>query len=140
MRKFCRDDEITDNREGLVDAAYLAEVDRMTTRRVKLHARREAAAAALVRAETAVHEAKVTRDRRAIREAWRVVKQRQEELAAIERLMTSVPGASSSHRGTRSLWPTHAQDAVARVPDRDRDRTSDGLRHPITKSTRSEVA
>ena len=136
---FARDKDLTDNQEGLVDPAYLAVVDKMTTRREKsygLREAREAAKVALAAAEAGVDVAKRSKDRKAIKAAWALVNARRAELDRLERLMKSYPGASTSHRGTASWWPTAAEDAVRRVPDHDDTRLSDGKPHPVTVSRR----
>jgi hypothetical protein len=61
---------------------------------------------------------------------------RVEERAELERrriahLMHAAPGASASHRGTKSTYNTAARDAVRREPDAPRERITDGKRHPV---------
>ncbi|MDT0143083.1 hypothetical protein [Microbacterium sp. PRC9] len=136
-RRFCRDDELSDNQEGKVDPAYLAEVGRMTAKREKLHRlreRRDAARAALVEAERALEaaQARTPRHRPSEREAWRLANQRRKELAALERLMTSYPGASARHRGTASIWAVSDPEGVQRGEPEPGPRVSDGRRHPVT--------
>ena len=135
---FARDKDLTDNQEGKVDPVYLAQVEKMTDRReraYRLREQRDAAKAALVAAEDQVVVAKRSKNRAAIREAWALVKRRQDELAYIERLMTGVPGASSKHRGVKSTWPVADPEGVQRGdPERWMPRTSDGKRHPVNST------
>lgn len=130
--RFCRDDQITDNQDGKVDPRYLAEVERMTLKRSALYVRRKAALAAVSKAETRVDELKAAKaSRRDIRLAWEAVRAREKELRTIENLMHA-PGASTAHRGTRSIWPASDPDGVRREPDAPRERVSDGRQHHVT--------
>ena len=61
---------------------------------------------------------------------------RVEERAELERrriahLMHAAPGASASHRGTKSTYNTADRDAVRRESDAPRERLTDGKRHPV---------
>jgi hypothetical protein len=53
------------------------------------------------------------------------------ERRRIAHLMHAAPGASASHRGTKSTYNTAARDAVRREPDAPRERITDGKRHPV---------
>jgi len=107
MRRFARDDELTDNQEGKVPPDYMAEVMLHTERRVReyaaaerrLEAARKRHEAALARHATAGNTKTRKRTQAEIDKAWDLVEERLRELRVLERLMTEVP-ASRDHRGT----------------------------------------
>lgn len=82
---------------------------------------------------------KWNREYRALTQKWGIVKKRAAEAAEraelerrrIVHLMHSAPGASASHRGTKSTYNTSDRDAVRREPDAPRERVTDGKRHPV---------
>jgi hypothetical protein len=102
MIRLFSDDALTDNQEGRVDPAYMAEVESQTDRRVREYAaaerRLEAAKkrhqAAQMRAARAGGNAKARRMAQAdVDSAWRMVEERVRELRVLASLMTEIPGA-----------------------------------------------
>jgi hypothetical protein len=106
-RHFARDKDLTDNQEGKVDPAYLAEVEMQTDRREREYAatlrRLEAAEQRHMAAQYALEVSRTkgerTKHERAVQRAWELVAERMRELRVLEALMTELP-ASREHRGS----------------------------------------
>ncbi len=108
MRRFARDEWLTDNQDGKVDPDYLAEVEAHTERRVREYAAAERRLAHAHRKHEAAKRRAdalnlAARERRArsaaVEAAWRLVEERLRELRILEGLMTEVP-AGRDHRGS----------------------------------------